>query len=589
MTLEELGKKTKEKYPQYNNIDDRTLGQKVLAKYPQYQSQITGDVTPVSAAPTAATPTVTAPTTTPAKKGLLSSIGSALISSEKAFGETLGQAAGALDKGISADITGANKTYMDTGNKWLEMARKTTDNTKKKKYLDMANQSFADAGSTYKAVLPAIGKTKTQILGEAAGVGLDILTAGTVGKAAAGMKAGKISKVAPTVIKEAIKPTSLLKGAVKGAAGGALVGGAYGATGAAQEGTSIIGGAKSGAIGGAALGGVLGGVGAKISGMPAAKEKKLSTLEEKVDNLVGNITQGDKKQIAKAREALQNIDTKGVKDFKGLKDLAKNDIETIAKKQDEYLSSFKDKIPVEDLSKKIGEREQNFVKQSISQLKKYYDETENLSGFAKVEEFEKRIEKEGVTVQEINNLAREYGSEIGEKAFSKVTGEPLTSINKIASENVRSGLKDVYRSVLPDDTAKELDKHMSNLYTLKSTSEKMEKSVQKLQNKIRERGLMEKLGRAGGKIIRSLPVAGGAARGFFTALLDSNVGNKTMNSLQLEKELSTFLKKADKLNNKIDKMSDKQITDEVGELINMIISSELGQITKRQIIGKTNL
>jgi hypothetical protein len=43
MTIEELGQKTKSKYPQYAQIPDAELGQKVLTKYPVYQSQITTD------------------------------------------------------------------------------------------------------------------------------------------------------------------------------------------------------------------------------------------------------------------------------------------------------------------------------------------------------------------------------------------------------------------------------------------------------------------------------------------------------------------------------------------------------------------
>lgn len=41
MTIEELGQKTKQKYPQYQNMSDAEVGQKVVAKYPQYQAQIT--------------------------------------------------------------------------------------------------------------------------------------------------------------------------------------------------------------------------------------------------------------------------------------------------------------------------------------------------------------------------------------------------------------------------------------------------------------------------------------------------------------------------------------------------------------------
>lgn len=46
MTIEELGQKTKAKYPQYQGLSDTEVGQKVLEKYPDYQSQITGQTGP---------------------------------------------------------------------------------------------------------------------------------------------------------------------------------------------------------------------------------------------------------------------------------------------------------------------------------------------------------------------------------------------------------------------------------------------------------------------------------------------------------------------------------------------------------------
>lgn len=40
-TIEELGKKTKAKYPEYSNMSDEEVGKRVVAKYPEYQSVIT--------------------------------------------------------------------------------------------------------------------------------------------------------------------------------------------------------------------------------------------------------------------------------------------------------------------------------------------------------------------------------------------------------------------------------------------------------------------------------------------------------------------------------------------------------------------
>jgi len=45
MNLQELGQTIKQKYPQYNNIDDTVLANKILEKYPEYQSKITVETT----------------------------------------------------------------------------------------------------------------------------------------------------------------------------------------------------------------------------------------------------------------------------------------------------------------------------------------------------------------------------------------------------------------------------------------------------------------------------------------------------------------------------------------------------------------
>ena len=39
-TIEEFGRKVKEKYPQYSNVDDKELGLKMLEKYPQYKDRV---------------------------------------------------------------------------------------------------------------------------------------------------------------------------------------------------------------------------------------------------------------------------------------------------------------------------------------------------------------------------------------------------------------------------------------------------------------------------------------------------------------------------------------------------------------------
>ncbi len=274
--------------------------------------------------------------------------------------------------------------------------------------------------------------------------------------------------------------------------------------------------------------------------------------EKEIDELVGRITQGNEKQIAKAKEALKELDTTGVATFDDLSSLADNSISAIGRKQDELLDGVTDIYKIDDFTNRVGDVDQNFVKRAFEHLEELYTKTENYEKLAELKELRKLADTQGLTLKDVNSLARRYGSDMP-SGFSKL-GEPLTSVNRVANENVRTGLKKEVRDRLPDDTSKALDAQMSNLYTLKQTSEKMAMYAQRLQNKVKERGLMEKLARALGRGVDIATL--GTARGFLTSFLPSNIGNKVMNSLDVENALKKNLIRVKNLEGRIDKLSD---------------------------------
>ena len=281
-------------------------------------------------------------------------------------------------------------------------------------------------------------------------------------------------------------------------------------------------------------------------------KKKIIKTTEEIDDLTGRITQGTKKEIKQARKALEEIDTTGVENFEDLKNLAGDSIGEIARKQDELLGESVDSFDLARFSKTVGDKEQNFVKRAMEQLKEVYDKTEDLVKLDEINTLEKKVLSSGITAQEINNLARRFSRDMP-SGFSKV-GDPLTSVNKVASENVRKGLKKDARSLLTGEASKALDDQMTNLFTLKRTAEKMEGAVQKLQNKVKKRGLFEKVARKAGLAIDVATF--GTVRGFLTSFMPSNIGNKVLNSLDVEGGLIDNLKKIDRLNDRIDKLSD---------------------------------
>ncbi len=90
----------------------------------------------------------------------------------------------------------------------------------------------------------------------------------------------------------------------------------------------------------------------------------------------------------------------------------------------------------------------NPVQDAIDQLKAHYTATNEGQGSAlsKIKALEEKANTVGLTSKELDNLAKEHGR-VMPSAFSK-TGEPLTGLNKQATENARSGVKATARNVL---------------------------------------------------------------------------------------------------------------------------------------------
>mgnify|MGYP001596690245 CR=1 FL=1 len=114
-------------------------------------------------------------------------VGNILISSERAFGNTLGDAA-AYVTGSGKKIDQANQSSLDAANKTFELAKQTTDPVRKQMLMNQATEAAKQSGSNYQTVLPSSQKTPSQIYGEGFGVALDV---GTLGVGATGAKSFK--------------------------------------------------------------------------------------------------------------------------------------------------------------------------------------------------------------------------------------------------------------------------------------------------------------------------------------------------------------------------------------------------------------
>ncbi len=264
------------------------------------------------------------------------------------------------------------------------------------------------------------------------------------------------------------------------------------------------------------------------------------------EDYAGEILQGDTTMRSTGAKVLGKLDTKGARGVETYDDLSQRLGSAIEENQAKVDTEYaKDNTPVrlaELTQRSKGIAPINYVSEALKGLQEFYSKSRDVQSAAWAKNMATRAKTTGLTPSDINTIAKKYGGEFGSKAFSRVTGEPLTSVNAQAYENVRSGLKTTARNLLKDDAAKTLDKQTSDMIKVKEAADKVREKVNALDQRIQQRGLLTKVGRAVGGVVDI--ATGGIIRGFFQKiLLDSNRGNKSFNSLQIEENLAANLKK----------------------------------------------
>lgn len=290
-------------------------------------------------------------------------------------------------------------------------------------------------------------------------------------------------------------------------------------------------------------------------------KKKLGTPEPTIEGAVGQVIQGKSTDIAKAQKAIQSVDTKGVKTYKDLAGKLEDKKKELINIVDSELSKDTTIYPLEQLATKATTKSgkevaTNYVEKSLKDLKEFYEVT---GDNVKASEIDDLITKGSFTRKEVNDIARTYGEEFGSKAFSK-TGDPLTSVNAQAFENTRKGLKSVARQGIGGKEAQLADESLSAIYNTEKLVKRNIEAVQKLQQRINERGLLEKAGHIVAKYGDIL--TGGTIRGLVGGLLPRGAGYKVLNALDLEEQLSRNL---DVINRAITAKSDDALVKAVQE------------------------
>lgn len=258
---------------------------------------------------------------------------------------------------------------------------------------------------------------------------------------------------------------------------------------------------------------------------------------------VKQVLQGKTPDLKPGIKALSEVSLEGVKTFDDLFGKMKKRTKELIKEVDADLALDTTKRKLDELrvfvSGKVGTAIKNPVETALNHLDELYDKIGDTVESLRIKDLIKTAKEEGLDNAQINNIAREYGSKFGSKAFGK-TGEALTSVNAQLYENIRTAVKDFARQGIKGQSAKLADEAMSSIIKTEKLIKNNIEAVNKLRQKIQQRGLLEKVGHIVSKYGNIL--TGGTLRGFIGGLLPRGAGYKVMNALDIEEALSKNLK-----------------------------------------------
>lgn len=168
----------------------------------------------------------------------------ALTSSEQAFGNDIAAAIGG--NAFAGNVEKINQSMADSDLAYIKALKANRDSAIQRgedpsRYDNILSNFKTSSGVSLTEMFPALEKTNGQVVGDAAGVLLDTLLAGTYGNAAKGAKTGELFKAAKPVVeagtKKALGETlkTIGKETAQNAVKGAGVGYAYDVAGNLQQ------------------------------------------------------------------------------------------------------------------------------------------------------------------------------------------------------------------------------------------------------------------------------------------------------------------------------------------------------------------
>jgi hypothetical protein len=399
-------------------------------------------------------------------------------------------------------------------------------------------ETMADEGTSQQFNVPGLNKLtgtidveaqkggmegRKQIAGEALKIGSFLFPYGRV----AGMASKTLGKIGSNV--------------ASGATGGYMADVGYNL----EQGKTIGESLKPG------LGTVLGGAIPVGGALLGGARKVLKTPKPTTEETIGKILQGKTDDIPLGNKALSSIDTTGVKTRQELSDRLKTAMQNQMDIVDSELLKDPRALSLDSYAVRVKnnagqEVKTDYITEAFKDLDEFYSKNGDQVSRSNLQLLYQKATQEGLTHQEVNNIARLYSEEFGAKAFNKL-GDPLTSVTAQKFENVRSGLKQNARGGLGfGKEAQEADRLYYAMENTKKLIDKGVEGVNRLQQRIKSRNLLEKIGRSTTNAINAL--SGGFLKGAASSVFPSNVGLKTLNWLDLERSLANDLKFIEKAN-----------------------------------------
>lgn len=257
------------------------------------------------------------------------------------------------------------------------------------------------------------------------------------------------------------------------------------------------------------------------------------------EEATGQIIQGTPEDVAAAQRTFKSIDTSGVKTYADLKAKVDSQIKPLATEVDKELSKNTEGKSIKSYTQTVGAGKSavkvNYVEKAIDDLNNYYTKTGDAQGLSDMKALVNKAKINGLTLKDINDLARTHGSTIN--AFN-ANGEAASGLTKQAAENTRMGLKNIARQGLGGAAAKALDAKLSDLYDTQALIDKMVKKVNASAQSTPKVGAIPK---ALGKVIKTVDTVAGSPLKAIGKTMGIGVNTTSMTPLEIESSLAKNL------------------------------------------------